>query len=609
MGETSNPWSGLKSDSLNGALELQPGVIDGLVNAAIDVRVRINGVKKHLGKVDQLDPFAEVIPSAEALASRFAAKGRDLGGVLDDHLTILDDMSDTFLAAGKAYTGTDEGGQADFATLREKIEFHEDLHDSLSPRPDVTSLFVTQPERVPGILDSPNGGLPASLASPEGLEFDSAIVHAEDPAQFSYSQYQQIRKSIVEGSPTTPVMVSQAAADWHWLAGELKSAFDTLSNKMISSESSWRSPSSGGGAERARAAIAAYGTGNDNLVSSMNALGDALVYVSVWLHTTGIGLTNAHANEVPLRPPESVAAYEARKNDVYQKIYVGVMNGLYVPGVDHTSGVIAVLPDPIPPTTGTPPSEVGPGGTGSGSTGGSGSGSGSGSQSAGLSSAFQSGMSALQTAAAQTAAQTAEQAAANEAAKAAAQAAAEQAAAQAAAEQASSALQSGLEQAGTALQSGLEQASSAAESALQQANAAAQQGALSAVPGLAGVNSALDQAKKAMSAASRGGGGGGGAGAGGGAGLPQTMESSSRLFPRAALATGAESGFRAGIAGAGVGNPMGGMPMGGMPMGGAGAGGGQQQKEHKRADYLDSVEHLDEALGDAPIVARPVVEQ
>ncbi len=47
---------------------------------------------------------------------------------------------------------------------------------------------------------------------------------------------------------------------------------------------------------------------------------------------------------------------------------------------------------------------------------------------------------------------------------------------------------------------------------------------------------------------------------------------------------------------------------GGMGPAGQGAGQGNQ-KEHKRADYLDSVEYLEEALGDAPVVAKPIVEK
>lgn len=58
--------------------------------------------------------------------------------------------------------------------------------------------------------------------------------------------------------------------------------------------------------------------------------------------------------------------------------------------------------------------------------------------------------------------------------------------------------------------------------------------------------------------------------------------------------------------------PAGGMPMGGTPgTPGAGAGGnqGQQEKDHKRPTYLNSKEHLEDALGEARTVTRAVVEK
>jgi hypothetical protein len=59
--------------------------------------------------------------------------------------------------------------------------------------------------------------------------------------------------------------------------------------------------------------------------------------------------------------------------------------------------------------------------------------------------------------------------------------------------------------------------------------------------------------------------------------------------------------------------PATGMPMGGTPgTPGAGAGGGnqgQQEKEHKRPTYLNSKEHLEEAIGEARTVTKAVVEK
>ncbi|MEU1430705.1 hypothetical protein ABZ412_26875 [Nocardia sp. NPDC005746] len=106
--------------------------------------------------------------------------------------------------------------------------------------------------------------------------------------------------------------------------------------------------------------------------------------------------------------------------------------------------------------------------------------------------------------------------------------------------------------------------------------------------------------------------GGGGGGGGGGGSAPKPMLETSRLFPRAALAETAEAASmgvaRAGVAAGSTG--MGGMGGGGGmgPMGHGAGGQGQGGKEHKRPEFLDSSEYLDEAMGTAPVVAKPVVE-
>ncbi len=115
-----------------------------------------------------------------------------------------------------------------------------------------------------------------------------------------------------------------------------------------------------------------------------------------------------------------------------------------------------------------------------------------------------------------------------------------------------------------------------------------------------------------------GGGGGGGLPGGGGGGigggtsqLPNAPQAS-KLFPRVAAlapitAEGQFEGSRAGLATAGTpGTP--GTP--GAPAAGAGAGAqGGRGGEHRRPTYLESSEHLEDALGDAPVVVRPVVER
>lgn len=166
------------------------------------------------------------------------------------------------------------------------------------------------------------------------------------------------------------------------------------------------------------------------------------------------------------------------------------------------------------------------------------------------------------------------------------------------------AAQQGLQQLG---QMG-EQLSTAAQQALQQAG----------ITGLPGMPPALQDAVKnyrsALQKAGRlpsglGGPGGGAPGSSPAKGLPgPNVEKAAKLFPRASLA-GISTGASSSVVAAQAGPP--GAPMAGGPMGGGAGGAGQQgqQKDHKRADYLDSTEWIEEGMGEAPIVAKPVVDQ
>lgn len=93
---------------------------------------------------------------------------------------------------------------------------------------------------------------------------------------------------------------------------------------------------------------------------------------------------------------------------------------------------------------------------------------------------------------------------------------------------------------------------------------------------------------------------------GGGPGDPAANQS--KLFPRAGLAP---AGGEAVPSGRSATSPNGGMPGMGSPGGGAPASGGGQgggTREHKRAKYLDSPVHLEEAFGALPDKVRPVIE-
>ncbi|WP_406274056.1 hypothetical protein OH799_00430 [Nocardia sp. NBC_00881] len=150
----------------------------------------------------------------------------------------------------------------------------------------------------------------------------------------------------------------------------------------------------------------------------------------------------------------------------------------------------------------------------------------------------------------------------------------------------------------------LSTASNAAQNALGAAKDALRSDPMHPPAGLPSTSAGLDAARNPV------GGKVGGGGVGGAPyGAPKAPYDASRLFPRVnagATMAGSAAGMpRAGAA------PMAGQPPMGTPgpagAPGAGARGGGQESKHERPKYLDSGEHLDEALGEAPDMTRAVV--
>ncbi|MEV0762961.1 cell envelope integrity protein TolA [Nocardia sp. NPDC050435] len=174
----------------------------------------------------------------------------------------------------------------------------------------------------------------------------------------------------------------------------------------------------------------------------------------------------------------------------------------------------------------------------------------------------------------------------------------------AAAKEAASSAQQAAQQGLQAAQQAVEQALSGGQKGLTEAMSAAQQAAQNA---LTGAQSGLNGLPKAGDLAAKlGGPGPGPSSLAKGLGLTEAA----KLFPRAGAATVATAGTGLGALGrAGAASPMQATPGSPGPAGAAGQGAGQGNQNYKRPTYLESDQHLDELLGEAPKVVRPVVEQ
>ncbi|WP_405179632.1 hypothetical protein OG225_38660 [Nocardia sp. NBC_01377] len=145
---TGNPWDGLSEYTRThtggpDALRFEPQVARDLAAAGSQVIMGINGLRDYLTDLAAGRPVSS-LSSGTALGTRFGQKATQLDGILNDHKAILTDMIDTFVAAGKAY-GDVDGFNSDLldniqSNPTEKWEL--DGYPSTTP-PPTTTLTAT----------------------------------------------------------------------------------------------------------------------------------------------------------------------------------------------------------------------------------------------------------------------------------------------------------------------------------------------------------------------------------------------------------------------------------------------------------------------------------
>ncbi|MEV5834335.1 hypothetical protein [Nocardia sp. NPDC052112] len=496
-------------------------------------------------------------------------------------------------------------GSRDFINGGKKLT-EDQIVDSSQGRAPLSQ--IVKPAELPDKLVNSMGSNQTQVEALKLWRLESGP-NSENPASQSWRDLYNLGQTA--GHAVKPVL--DAALAWQSMANELKKTGETLAQYAVD-ESQWKSH----GANGAIKAVENYHTKAKALATQITDMGKTLEYTSEWLANTKVGM--------PQKPdppkPEMVTAYTddpltgstsynvdmAATNQRNLAIYRQNMENNYVQGV-QTSSLFVPSMDELPVTTpkkstssenpdGKQDTNGKGGGTGTtpsgGGTGTTPSGGGTGTVPTTASnyssvdpSKLAQGVDDSTTSQAETPNYTATTPATADSTQSATQ---------------TSGLD-GLSQAAGLAQQGI----GGAQSAMQAAAQAAQQAAAS---GLTPARANAPAFSGGSGASSAGGGGaskiGGGAGLSGSAAAALQKEAdAARLFPRAGAAGPASQlGRLSGIPGAGV--PASGAP--GSP--GAGAGQGQGQgKEYKRPKYLESNKHLEEALGEAPAVAKAVVEK
>ncbi|MGV9663638.1 hypothetical protein [Nocardia niigatensis] len=610
-GKVDNPWLGLSRDAhaKHDRLRLDPGSAEAGAKYAAEAITSLNAARGYAYLLDQYSGFSNngVLQSALNLQDRFAKQGGRVGGIIDDYIALLNAMGDTFVAAGKTYRMTDDQSKSDFDAI--KTQANIDVHFDGIPLDGATQLSTWSDQSSPTPSDANGMGDMAKVAKEKSGRYTDSI-GSEDPSHHDGKWFFDVGQGI------NPTPIADRSALWKWIAQVISSSFETLTGcvKRLESDGHW----TGQGVEAAIAASRDFEAQATEFSTDLYAVAENLLYTATWLSQTKAGM--------PLVWQED---YRGTSTETYIiKTGTAAFTSWYIPGIGNSSTTIPILVDPTDPSSHAPSSSPrndyrgsgpdnrggGPHGsvspTGPGAIGDPGSkkpggktdpkgthpgkddpkakdhqdpNGKDGKDSHGKDGKDPNGGKTDPTGKNPNGTGSnpdgTNQNSSNP----------------------NSSSTSGQNSGLSGLQSALQSMTSAASQNTDQKKQQDLKDALKDSP----LTNLLDDLKQP-------GGSPGGGGPGGSPAKPLLEAANARLFPRAAVAAEAVESSVSGVARAGVaasGAGMGGMGggMGGMGHGG-GAHGAQGGKEHKRPDFLDSNEYLDEAMGKAPIVAKPVVE-
>ncbi|MFI5777157.1 hypothetical protein [Nocardia sp. NPDC051570] len=651
MGE---PWENLRDSANSGSYRIQ--VPDGIIrSAAVYVAEAITVLQAaadhHGGDFGDMTKFTEgtdqstagsffgTLPSGILLAQAFTDKaGHLLNDLVPAYKQALDDLGEALIKGGRLMQDTDQFSAiktetANAPLTKDKLDqiTHNRQHletegvhkgqwvDDSVPVPSWANTDPTKPAKV----------VPDSKYKPGDPGTETVDVVVEPPDSLDYPTAMKLGDSL-KGKP---VFIADMGGAWMRMATGVSMAFTDLQNNVASLKTlGWEGKS-------ADAANAAIGT----LVGRASQLADAMTYIGQLL-VDASGWTAGTVYKMPDNPNPSADERTQKTNlanaafDIFYR--PGVTEATVQPQLVPPTG-IAGLPSNGPSPGGTSPGGDSPGGTspggnspGGNSPGGTSPGGNSpgGNSPGGSGKPGPDGLTPQQRKQQQEQNQQQEKDRKDDIARQDEQRKEDQQRQDQQRKddqqrqdqqrkedqqrQDQQQQQQQQQQSTSQMQQMLQQGMQFAQQAVQQGLQLAQQvdpnkfATAAGLPPLPDLDEALDDA---LGGSGSGGGGGGGIGGvkggigvGTGSSGPREVLQASRLFPRASVTAESEgiATGRAGLAATtgGMGSP------GGMGPAAHGAG-NQNNKDRKRAEFLDSVEYLEEALGIPPVVAKPVVEK
>ncbi|MFI9506310.1 hypothetical protein [Nocardia sp. NPDC052566] len=321
-------WSYFEQQAKDKYLQLDPGVALDVAKAIAELITRTERFKNWVGQTPKVVGIGNR-DSGKALAKKFDDKTVQLGAVLGKHLTVLTDMGETFVAAGKAFAAN-EHDSADWFKSLDDISF--------KPSPPNVILIPSTDKTHPG------GAKPNKPTIPKfGAGMDKATIDPDPASSMSWSMLYSLAQSIdVNTMMTLKYVWETTAKEYVDDAGKLQDKFKEIK------ENRW----TGKAAAAAHKAVGQYYSSVQELRDTMKIVIDNAQYTADWLNATWtqLGVMPAQEDE------KTLAAYR----EIYDKVFRE--------GLQNSDQLFPRLPEPAgadkPPTDNGPkdksPTDNGP---------------------------------------------------------------------------------------------------------------------------------------------------------------------------------------------------------------------------------------------------------
>ncbi|NNH72966.1 hypothetical protein HLB23_24420 [Nocardia uniformis] len=286
-GEETPSFGDVQGEIAQGTVQFDPAAAAIGLKACDTLVSRLLAVKQSTSDVASLPPFAGPqadFPSGTELADEYSTLAGELATILTTHIALLGNMADTFKAAARVFGDA----ESDSAQAFEGLTISGAIGDSYRTRPSL-DVPASGQNINPLVIDPTAAALlgmsPGTVIGNYTKPDDGRAVDPENPYAKKWKPLYDLGVSINHAS------VTAVATFWQWMATEIQTGVDEFTRTALGeggqgTEYSIQSGWVGQSAEMARRAVRARTDDGTALATTVTAVGARLATIANWLEKT-----------------------------------------------------------------------------------------------------------------------------------------------------------------------------------------------------------------------------------------------------------------------------------------------------------------------------------